>query len=157
VNAVNLGMSDHIGPATLHDRADYNGSSHASLSSAIFSEVYRVKTKSETIDLTTVDEFCRLNHIDCIDLLKIDVEGYELNVLKGAKGMLNSRRVRFIQFEFTQLNSSIGVFFKDFYDLLVENYQIFRLLPHGIEPINAYNPTLHEIFGYQNFVCIPRK
>ena len=157
IQARNIGLSDHIGIATLYDRENASGSSHASLSPAIFSEVHRVKTESTQIDLTTVDDFCRLNQIECIDLLKIDVEGYEINVLRGSKRMLDAGKVRLIQFEFTQLNSTLGVFFKDMYELLNSNFDIYRLLPHGVEPIKSYNPTFHEIFGYQNFICILKK
>jgi len=42
-------------------------------------------TKKEKIKIKTIDSFCKENSIDKIDLLKIDVEGNELNVLKGAK------------------------------------------------------------------------
>lgn len=157
IQPVNLGLSDQIGTATLYDRDNSGGSSHASLSKTIFSDVHHVITESTQINLTTVDDFCKVNQIDCIDLLKIDVEGFEINVLRGANEMLKNGSVRLIQFEFTQLNSSLGVFFKDFYELLDINYDIYRLLPHGVEPIKIYNPTYHEIFGYSNFVCSLKK
>ena len=157
IKAFNLGLSDQAGIATLYDRANENGTCHASLSNSIFSEVHQVKTDSTQIELTTVDEFCRLNKIELINFLKIDVEGYEINVLRGAEGMLKAQKIRLIQFEFTQLNSTLGVFFKDIYDLLSVNFDIYRLLPHGIDPIKAYDPIYHEIFGYQNFVCILKK
>lgn len=157
VLAVNLGLSDQNGIATLYDRDNASGSSHASLSMAIFSEIHRVETESSQIELTTVDDFCNSHQIECIDLLKIDVEGFEVNVLRGAERMLSTGRVRLIQFEFTQLNTTVRVFFKDLYDILSNNYNIYRLLPNGIERIKTYNPTLHEIFAYQNFVCISKK
>jgi len=42
----------------------------------------------ETITVTTGDEFCKLHSITHIDLLKIDTEGYEIEVLNGFKEML---------------------------------------------------------------------
>lgn len=42
-----------------------------------------------TILTTKIDEFCAQHHIDKIDLIKIDVEGYEFEVLKGAENVLN--------------------------------------------------------------------
>ncbi|HZR79332.1 MAG TPA: FkbM family methyltransferase [Chthoniobacterales bacterium] len=46
--------------------------------------------QSETIEVPvdTLDEFCRREGIYEIDLLKIDVEGFEFSVLDGAKEML---------------------------------------------------------------------
>lgn len=157
VQAVNIGLSDQSGAATLYDRNNASGSSHASLSAAIFSEVHCVKAESTQIELTTIDDFCRTNQIECIDLLKIDVEGYEINVLRGAERMLKTGKVRLIQFEFTQLNSTLGVFFKDFYEMLHSDFDIYRLLPHGAESVKSYNSTFHEIFGYQNFICMLKK
>lgn len=49
---------------------------------------------AETIDLITLDQFCRENEIKSIDLLKTDTEGYDLEVLKGAMGLLEGGRIR---------------------------------------------------------------
>jgi FkbM family methyltransferase len=42
-------------------------------------------SKSETVKLSTLDDYCEKNSIDRIDFLKMDVEGHELKVLKGAE------------------------------------------------------------------------
>lgn len=51
------------------------------------------------VETITIDSFCDKNNIDIIDFLKIDVEGFELNVLKGAKRMLHDKRISLIAFE----------------------------------------------------------
>lgn len=53
----------------------------------------------ESVTTETVDYFCLDNKIGFIDLLKIDVEGAELSVLKGASGLLQSGRVGFVFIE----------------------------------------------------------
>ena len=106
------------------------------------------------VELDTLDNFCKLNDIERIDFLKIDVEGHELRVLEGATELLASKKVDIIQFEFTQLNAVIKLFFYDFYSMLSPDFEIFRLVSHGLVPIPKYDPTLHELFGYQNFVAI---
>ncbi len=150
----NLAVSDNIGKLKLFDYESKDGSSHASLSSEIFSIVHNSNVVSHEVDVTTVDAIIKENKLDTIDFLKIDVEGYELAVLNGSIIALENKNISIIQFEFTQLNTTIRVFFKDFYELLSHNYSIYRLLPNGLLEIKQYNPTMHEVFGYQNYVAI---
>ncbi|MHC1733566.1 MAG: FkbM family methyltransferase [Bacteroidales bacterium] len=151
---IQAALSDQKGEKLLFDRADGEGTSHASLSRRIFTEIHMIEKTERLVPVDTIDNFSRYNNVDVIDFLKIDVEGYEINVLKGANGLLKNKKIRCIQFEFTQLNSIIGVFFKEFYDILSRDYDIFRLLPHGLKKIEKYNPTTCEIFGYQNYAAI---
>jgi FkbM family methyltransferase len=45
-----------------------------------------------TVNIDTVDNFCLQRNIESINLLKIDTEGFEINVLKGSEKLL--KRVR---------------------------------------------------------------
>ena len=54
---------------------------------------------SVKIHLETIDSFTSAKGIDSIDLLKIDVEGYELNVLRVAAGLLARGAVRYVYAE----------------------------------------------------------
>jgi FkbM family methyltransferase len=56
-------------------------------------------TSTETVEVDTLDDFCTTHQIQQIDYLKIDTEGYDLEVLKGADALLQSGRVGFIQVE----------------------------------------------------------
>lgn len=62
----------------------------------------------EEIRATTVDDYCEKNEIERIDLLKIDVEGFELQVMRGASRMLGSRSVACVTFEFGQTTFDSG-------------------------------------------------
>jgi len=53
----------------------------------------------EFVDVTTIDQFCEENQLRHIDILKIDTEGGDLNVLKGAKRVFVERRVDFVLVE----------------------------------------------------------
>ncbi len=55
--------------------------------------------KTENIQLMTLSDFCREHAITFIDFLKIDTEGYDLEVLKGAVSLLNSTSILCIQTE----------------------------------------------------------
>ena len=53
----------------------------------------------QRVEATTLDTHCDRHGIERIDLLKIDVEGAELDVLRGGRNLLGARRVGVILFE----------------------------------------------------------
>lgn len=52
---------------------------------------------------TTLDEFCAAHGIAAIPFLKVDVEGYESDVFRGAARMLGERKIDCICFEISQI------------------------------------------------------
>ena len=52
-----------------------------------------------TVRVVRMDNFLNNHGIDHIDICKIDVEGHELEVLKGAEETLRNKRIRFLQIE----------------------------------------------------------
>ncbi len=110
---------------------------------------------TENVPIKTVDDFLRSEGIEKIDYLKIDVEGHELKVLEGAKEALKGGRIDHIQFEFGESMVDSRVFFRDFWELLHEDYAIFRILPDGLREICEYTRNL-EVFHCVNFLAIRR-
>jgi FkbM family methyltransferase len=53
----------------------------------------------EKIIVQTLDDFCSSNSINKIDYLKIDTEGYDLEVLKGGSNFIKNQSVGFIEVE----------------------------------------------------------
>lgn len=53
----------------------------------------------EIVSVTTLDHFTNEKRITSIDLLKIDTEGFDFEVLKGAKILLSEERISFIIIE----------------------------------------------------------
>lgn len=56
-------------------------------------------TTTVEVPVATIDEFCRDKRVETIDILKMDTQGTELEVLKGATGMLSDGRIRVIYTE----------------------------------------------------------
>lgn len=54
---------------------------------------------TETVVISTLDSFCSENGIDHISFLKIDTEGNDLDVLKGASRMLTENNIDFVEVE----------------------------------------------------------
>jgi hypothetical protein len=73
---------------------------------------YAVRFDKKAAELSvmtkTIDEFCSENAISKIDILKIDTEGYDFNVLRGAQKMLSSNSVAFTYFEFNDFTQGAG-------------------------------------------------
>lgn len=55
-----------------------------------------------TVAATSLDAYIAENGLDCADLVKIDIEGFELHALKGAKTALENRKIRAIYFEYCE-------------------------------------------------------
>lgn len=109
---------------------------------------------SENVRIQTLDAYCAAEGIGKIDWLKIDVEGHELDVLTGAKGMLAAGKIRLVSFEFGGCNIDTRVFFQDYWYFFKEfpNARIFRLTPSGyLSPITKYLETLEQ-FRASNFL-----
>ena len=59
-----------------------------------------IETESK-VETVTIDQYCQKNSIEEIDLLKIDVQGNEIKVLKGAERMLAKNKIKLI---FTEIS-----------------------------------------------------
>ena len=81
VIANRLAIGDACGKASFHVNAE---SSLSSLGITGRGDV----VGEEEVDITTMDEYCRGRQISALDFLKIDVEGFEGHVLRGARRIL---------------------------------------------------------------------
>jgi len=156
VNAIHihrLALGDRQGVSTLYQIAE--GSGFASLYNRENGSLGKFGLKTtitEEVQVSTIDMFCLENGISRIHLLKIDAEGYEFNILRGAQSMLETGAIDTIQFEFSEGCIDSRIFFKDFFDLLGRQYRISRILRNGLYPLARYSEDL-EIFSTSNFLA----
>ena len=57
------------------------------------------KENLETVKIETLDNFCKEQGIDHIDILKIDTEGHDLDVLKGAMSLFHDLKIDVVELE----------------------------------------------------------
>lgn len=118
--------------------------------------IYRDKTVpkhklcNNTIDImcTKLDNFIKDNNISKIDFLKIDVEGYEYNVLCGAKNSFNL--IDIIQFEFGDTYIDAGINLCDIIDFF-PNRKFYAIENNGLN-IQSYFDVCQEKSRYTNFL-----
>lgn len=151
VDVVNCAVGDVNDKISLFDYADEEGSSQAS----IHKEIIKGKRKNVSeieVKMITLDS---IDFIKKIELIKIDTEGAEYSVLKGANKTIETHKPKYILLEFNRMNVNSRVFLADFIALL-KNYSAYRILPRGelLQIIHTSAPWRHEIFAYQNIVFI---
>lgn len=101
----------------------------------IFQPFKKIEDFSEiSVQTQTLDNFCLEKKINNIDVLKIDTEGNELNVLKGAKKLLEQNKINIIYTEiseskkkFLEKENSITDFLNSYNFELKKKYQIKSL------------------------------
>lgn len=156
VRPINRGVGDLPGRHKLYDRDSECGTTHASIFRDVIEDIHKVQASECEVDVITLDEFIDEQQLTRIDLLKIDTEGYELNVLKGGSKAIRSGILKVIQFEFNEMNVVSRAFFKDFLEMLPQ-YQFHRMLPGELQRIDQYSPRRCELFAFQNIVAILRE
>jgi len=149
----NVGLGKERGAATLH--YDVAGSGLASLTKRNLYHFNIDFEKSENVEINTIDDYCAENGIKHIHLLKMDVEGHELDVLFGAKKMFANKAVDIVTFEFGGCNIDTRTYLRDFWYFFNErNFKIFRITPSGyLYCLSSYAEPLEQ-FNTVNFVAI---
>ena len=108
----------------------------------------------ENIVLDTVDRYCLEHGIEFIDLVKMDVEGHEIEVCKGMTRMLSSGQIGTIQFEYGGCNIDARVFLKDIFAFFTGYaYSFYKIYPKELRLVPRYDQRL-ENFQYQNWAII---
>lgn len=147
------GAGEAASRSFIYDYSGNGGSEHASMYREVIEEIHHGEAEAFLIELTTIDEFVAMKNISRIALLKIDTEGHELQVLKGAQQCIRRGMTDIIQIEFNEMNVISRTFFKDIIDLL-PGYDFYRMLPDGLQPLGKYKSSHYEIFSFQNIVAI---
>ncbi len=159
IKPYNLGFSDSERLVELYSYTveGQNASVLSSIDQRLPTQVLDVRAQhSEQIQVQTIDGFCEAEGIDRVDFLKLDVEGHELAVLRGAQRMLRAGLISMIQFEFGPANIYSRTYFYDFWSRLSGMYDIFRIVPQGLAPINYYGEH-REIFLTTNYLALKKR
>lgn len=105
VSVWNYGVGSSSGSFEFNENKHQNMSSFLDLGPAGWGTI----NQRTTVPVTTIDEFCKKQGIESIDVLKIDTQGYELEVLKGAVNSMRENKIGLLYFEVTFIDMYRGL------------------------------------------------
>ncbi|MGV6829906.1 MAG: FkbM family methyltransferase [Flavobacteriales bacterium] len=146
----NFAFSDKEETREMFEYGKLNGTNSLEKHPELISEA----TNRIKIPLQKIDSFCETNHIETIDYLKIDVEGHELNVLKGAQKMLSEKKIKSIQFEYNYLWKNTSNSLEGVFNILNKNYNLYRLTFWGKIATKTFQPHLESYPSAANYIAL---
>ena len=150
VEAIHSAVSDYDGTATFYVRIGSNDQS--SLHPLAPGEQI-----SYNVPVTTVDALVARTRLERLDLMKVDVEGHEISVLRGAREMIRRFRPALV-IEISRHQRAVGysgAAIKAFLDEL--NYDSFRLEAGGRVPYLPAPGEINESISHFNILALPQK
>jgi FkbM family methyltransferase len=150
----NFGLGRQAGEFELY--SDDIGSGLASLSRRRLDHFGIEVRRTEKVNIRTLDEYCGARGIERIDLLKVDVEGHELDVMAGGERMFRERRIAMTSFEIGGCNIDTRTYFQDFWYFLQEHgmRKICRITPSGRLALLGKYKEEYEQFRTTNFLAL---
>jgi FkbM family methyltransferase len=107
----------------------------------------------ETVPVVSLDEYCRRRFVDRVDYVKLDVEGYEVAVLRGAEETVRRNPHILLQTEFEPLHRARYGAAHELSDLLLG----WNFLPHRIGWQDGRPHRLSSLDGYAGEIVWSRQ
>jgi FkbM family methyltransferase len=143
----NMAVGDSNNDIVIHTDGDLSGFASAAVQQTHMPGRSVDLKQTRTLPCTTLDAYAAQNGIDRINLLKIDVEGYEMAVLQGARDLFSRSAIDVVLYEFGTHQMGRREFFKDFWDFFGDfGYASYRVRGNAWPPvlINRYQIQLED-------------
>jgi FkbM family methyltransferase len=146
-----LALSDTAGEATLH--VPHEGA--ASNSVVPFHDPDHA-AETESIQMTTLDNYCVSAGVSHITLLKSDAEGHDLAVIEGGEGLFERNAISLVQFEYNARWIDSRRFLADAFDLFGGwGYELGKVTPEGVEFYGSWDIELESFREANYLACLP--
>lgn len=152
VHLIPAALSTSDGTASLF--ADEAGSGLASLYQRSLSHIGIDHHMVEEISTICFASFLQRFQVGKVDVLKLDIEGHEYSALCSIDKAFRNR-IELIQFEFGGCNIDSRTYFRDFWNLLSNQFALFRMTPLGLVEVSRYRES-DECFLTSNYLCVNR-
>jgi FkbM family methyltransferase len=113
-------------------------------------------TAGDSVPTVTLDSYAARRGVPGFVLVKIDTEGHDLTVLRGAGTLLAGHRIAVAQFEYNHRWVFARAFLRDAFEFLAgHGYRVGKLTGRGVEFYPGWDAEL-ETFVEGNYVaCTP--
>ena len=123
----NYGIGSTTKPLVLNENSNPNMSSFLEIGKDGWGSI----ENKTSVPMTTVDKFCQEQNIEKIDVLKIDTQGFEFEVLKGAEISMQDNKIGLLYFEVTFIEMYKELpSFGELYNLVINNgFELVTIYP----------------------------
>jgi FkbM family methyltransferase len=144
-----VALSDHPGTSQFHVVGPAIGTNS-------LYQAPGVTVTTQTVPTMTLDSYAAQSGIERLELVKIDTEGHDLTVLRGARTLLAEHRIAVVQFEYNHYWVYARGYLRDAFEFLTEvGYLVGKLTPKGVEYYPGWDAEL-ETFVHGNYIaCDP--
>ena len=143
-----MAMSDGSGSSLLHVMAPAAGTNSLHAPHGVSSGVL-----TEEVTTTTLSSYAEQAGLDQLALVKIDTEGHDLAVLRGARQLFAEQRISVAQFEYNHRWIYARSYLRDAFELFEPlGYRVGKLTPAGVEFYPSWDAEL-ETFVEGNYVA----
>jgi FkbM family methyltransferase len=148
-----IGLSDAAGDVSV-----WFSAAHTELTSVVAERTVEnpelaASWQNLTVPVITGDDYVSQNNVEKIDILKIDVEGSEMKVLKGFERSFARNIIDIVQFEYAPLNKYIPLLLKDFYEFFEpRGFVTGKIFPKGVA-FKPYETEDENFIGLNYLAC----
>ena len=109
------------------------------------------------VKLISGDFYCKKNKLKKIDFLKLDLEGFDFEALKGFSDMFIEKRINFVQFEYTFRALDRRILLRDLFEFFSHfDYEMGFVRKSGIQPIKKFDSRMNDWTLGPNFYAKPK-
>ena len=146
INCIKKALSDKNGTLKFYEEPD------AGESSSLLKEFSNQAAIEIMVDVTNIDTIFELENIEKTDYLKIDCEGFDFFVIRGSEMALQSKKIKYLQFEYGDgWQYSGGTLTAAIKILTNHGYHTYAINPNKLIAFDKI-PT-GEYFRYSNFIA----
>lgn len=148
IQIIPVALADVEGEQTFFEEAGAGG-----MSSFLPGHSLQASTERRRVKVATLDQVLDGLGVETVDFLKVDTEGFDLHVLRGARRRLQARRIKVLQFEYQHAWARAGATLGGAFRLLEESgYSVYLLHTDGLY---TFDYSLYgEHFGLSIYVAV---